>query len=243
VTGQIVIPSRFNGPANSGNGGYAAGSLAAFVEGPAEVRLHTPPPLDRPLRVEEADGRFLAFDGDALVLEATSAELEMDLPAPVPFDGAREATAGFPGWSFHAAPSCFVCGPDRTAPDGLRIFPGPVAERRLVAAPWEPSESLGGSDGLVADTVVWGVLDCPGAWAATAADPVGMPYFPALGTMTAVVDEPVRVGERLIVMSWHTTTEGRKLHTEAVLYSEDGTVKGRARHIEIKVPAAWAEQA
>ena len=70
-----------------------------------------------------------------------------------------------------------------------------------------------------------------------------MPYFPVLGTMTAVVDEPVRVGERLIVMSWHIATEGRKLHTEAVLYSEDGAVKGRARHIEIKVPAAWAEQA
>jgi hypothetical protein len=66
-----------------------------------------------------------------------------------------------------------------------------------------------------------------------------MPYFPTLGTMTASIDEPVHVGERHIVMAWHTGTERRKLFTEAVLCSEDGSVKGRARHIEIKVPADW----
>jgi hypothetical protein len=58
--------------------------------------------------------------------------------------------------------------------------------------------------------------------------------------MTASIDGPVHVGERHIVMAWHTATERRKLFTEAVLYSENGSVKGRARHIEIKVPVDWA---
>lgn len=242
MSDQIIIPSRFNGPRNSGNGGYAAGSIARYVEGPAQVRLHAPPPLDRPLRVVEQEGQVRAFDGDAAVMEARPAELELKLPDPVPLDAAERATAGFPGWSFHGAPTCFVCGPDRSASDGLRIFPGPVEGHRLMAAPWVPSGALGGEGDVVADAVIWGVLDCPGAWAAAAADSEGMPYFPALGTMTAVIDEPVHVGERLVVMSWYVATEGRKLHTEAVLYSEDGTVKGRARHVELKVPASWADQ-
>ena len=96
-----------------------------------------------------------------------------------------------------------MCGPDRSASDGLRIFPGPVDGHPLVAAPWVPSDALGGEGDVVANAVIWGVLDCPGAWAATAADPVGMPYFPALGTTTAVIDEPVHVGKRLVVISWH----------------------------------------
>ena len=42
----VSIPSRFNGPPLSGNGGYSCGVLAAFIDGPAQVRLHVPPPLD-----------------------------------------------------------------------------------------------------------------------------------------------------------------------------------------------------
>ena len=44
---SVIIPSRFNGPPDSGNGGYSCGVLAAFIDGPARVRLHVPPPLDK----------------------------------------------------------------------------------------------------------------------------------------------------------------------------------------------------
>lgn len=239
---QTMIPHRFNGPDNSGNGGYSAGSLAQFIDGPTEVRLRAPIPLDRPLRIEETDLGLSAFDGDDTVMEAKPTSLDDQLiPPPVTLSEAEDARAGFPGWEFHGASWCFVCGPARESPDGLRIFPGPVEGRGLIAAPWTPDSSLGDANGLVPDTVIWAVLDCPGAWAGRAADPVGMPYFPMLGTMMAVIDEPVHIGERHIVMAWHTATERRKLSTEAVLYSEDGSVKGRARHIEIKIPADWAK--
>ena len=42
----VVIDRRFNGPEHSSNGGYACGSVAAFIDGPAEVTLRVPPPLD-----------------------------------------------------------------------------------------------------------------------------------------------------------------------------------------------------
>lgn len=47
----ILIDRRYCGPPNSANGGYAAGRLAAFVDGTAEVTLRRPPPLDTALNV------------------------------------------------------------------------------------------------------------------------------------------------------------------------------------------------
>ena len=47
IPASLSIPARFNGPPASGNGGYSCGVLAACVAGPARVRLHAPPPLDR----------------------------------------------------------------------------------------------------------------------------------------------------------------------------------------------------
>ena len=54
---MISIDARFNGPPDSGNGGYCSGVFASFVDtsGPdagVEVTLRRPPPLDTPLTVE-----------------------------------------------------------------------------------------------------------------------------------------------------------------------------------------------
>ena len=43
---SFSFAARFNGPADSGNGGYCAGVIAGFVDGPAEVSLRAPVPLD-----------------------------------------------------------------------------------------------------------------------------------------------------------------------------------------------------
>src|SRR5688500_18642922 len=63
----ITIGRRYRGPLHSGNGGYSAGLLAQFVDGPAEVTLRLPPPLERPLRVVEQEGRLWLLDGEAIV--------------------------------------------------------------------------------------------------------------------------------------------------------------------------------
>ena len=46
---DVTIDPRFNGPPDSGHGGYVSGVVASFLEGPARVRLHRPPPLGRRL--------------------------------------------------------------------------------------------------------------------------------------------------------------------------------------------------
>ena len=232
---QFTIPGHFNGPHTSGNGGYSAGSLAAFIDGAARIRLNVPPPLDRPLQVADQGDQLVARDGDVVVMQGTSAAGESVPATPfVPFAEAAAARDGFPGWDYHGADACFVCGPAREDDYGLRIFPGPVGEH-LVAAPWVPTAAIAGSDGVVPDEIVWAVIDCPGAWAANAYDPVGMPYFPTLGTMAAELVQPVTVGERYVVVGRHRTTEGRKVATDVALYTEVGELVARSDHIEIKL--------
>jgi hypothetical protein len=72
----VTIPSRFNGPPASGNGGYSCGLVAAALEGPAAVSLRRPVPLDQALELlHEDDGKVCAFAGDDLIAEAVLAAL------------------------------------------------------------------------------------------------------------------------------------------------------------------------
>ncbi len=49
----ITIADRFRGPPQSGNGGYVAGVAAGLLntDGPVEVTLRSPIPLDAPLTI------------------------------------------------------------------------------------------------------------------------------------------------------------------------------------------------
>ncbi|MBY0564361.1 MAG: hypothetical protein K2P58_09255 [Hyphomonadaceae bacterium] len=91
---NIVIASRFNGPGNSGNGGYVCGVLAKQIKGPCAVTLRAPPPLGKPLAlVREAD-RVRLVDGDLLLAEAHPAPGFALASPPAPSqDEARAAQA------------------------------------------------------------------------------------------------------------------------------------------------------
>ena len=218
---ELVIAPRFNGPAGSANGGYTCGLVAGFVDGGAEVTLRRPPPLGRPLSVEEDGGRVVLRDGEAVVAEAVPAELELEVPAAPGFEEATEASSRYPGFEEHAFPACFVCGPDREPGDGLRIFAGPLGNG-LFACPWMPTE--------VERTIVWAALDCPGAIA------VGFPDRgeTLLGRFAVRIDELPAVGERCVIVAWPLGEDGRKLYAGTALYGEGGRPLARAR-------ATWVE--
>ena len=74
MTDSLVIPSRFCGPPGSGNGGYACGRIAAYVNGPVTVTLRRPPPLATPMAVElDGEGSVRIHHGSTLIAEATAA--------------------------------------------------------------------------------------------------------------------------------------------------------------------------
>jgi hypothetical protein len=233
VSESLAVPARFNGPRQSGNGGYSAGALAAFVEGAAAVSLRRPVPLDSELRVERGErGEAFAFDGEQLVAEAEPAPgFELELPESPGVEAARAAMAGYRGPLGSEFSTCFVCGRERE--DALGVFAGPVAGRELVASTWTPPAWTADESGRVRPEVVWAVLDCPTYFAAylDQADPLP----PAvLARLTGRLDAPVPVGEEHVVIAWPLGAEGRKQHAGSAVVSAAGQVLASAEALMIE---------
>ncbi|MCW8925375.1 MAG: hypothetical protein OQJ84_03885 [Xanthomonadales bacterium] len=222
----VSIPSRFNGPPLSGNGGYSCGLLAAFIDGPARVRLHVPPPLDRELRVVEAQtGRVEMYDGDTLVGSGVSARETIAPPVAPSQAKAADAANRYIGRHGHPLGTCFVCGPDRPARDGLELFTGPVEDWSLLACTWQPADDLLDDAGNVRPEFVWAALDCPGYFAAIGSDL----RLALLGELYAELHAPVPGGEPLVVFSWPIGEDGRKLYAGAAVATRDGNILACSR--------------
>lgn len=237
--GEITIDARYRGPPNSGNGGYVCGRLAEYVDGPAEVTLRRPPPLDKAMSVVRGeDDKVLLLDDGALVAEAIPSQVSLQVPKAPSFDGAVEASGRTFDPSDHKLPTCFVCGPDREHPDGLRIFPGPLNKddanwEHELAAHWIPSPDLAGDDARVAPEFIWAALDCPTGFTDFKS---GQPRL--LGRLAVAIDQSPAAGERCVIVTWREKVEGRKLSSVGILYSEDGQQLARARATWIAVDEA-----
>jgi hypothetical protein len=217
---MVMIPRRFRGPHDSGNGGYTCGVVASFLDGPAEVTLRVPPPLEKPLAVERVGRGVVVRDGDTVVAEAVPATVELEPPA-VTWAEAGEATSRYTGFDEHDFPECFVCGPQREPGEGLRIFPGGLRDG-VVAAPWVARD--------VSPEVVWASIDCPGAYAAGYPDRGTV----LLGRMAARVDRLPEEGERCVVVGWSLGDEGRKLFAGTALLGADGRPCAVARQVWVE---------
>lgn len=229
----LTVPRRFCGPPSSGNGGWSAGALAAHVDAPVvAVSLFAPPPLDTPMPIRVEDDARVASHGDAPVLRAEPAAGDLTVVAWVPPAEARAAEASYAGLASHPFPTCFSCGTARD--DGLRIFPGRVADQEgcaRVAATWTPDASV--ADVLPATT--WAALDCVGGWAGDLEE-----RLMVLARMTARVDRLPEVGAEHVVVGLGRLTSGRKTFTASALYDADGDLLGSAEHLWIAVdPAAF----
>lgn len=233
MSATAVIDERFNGPPGSANGGYACAMLARAIAGPSEVTLRVPPPLDRPLTVERGqDDRASLLDGDVVVAEARPTVVDLDPPPAVSLADAERASSRYPWRDGHPYPTCFVCGPDRAAGDGLSIFPGPVDGRPLYAAPWTPDASLAGADGNVRDEFVWAALDCPSGIVTDLFGEVGRIL---LGRLAADLRTPVRSGAAHVVQAWPIRRDGRKLQTASAVMTDGGEVCALAQAVWIEV--------
>jgi hypothetical protein len=210
----LIVPARFCGPPDSGNGGYTCGLLARELGGIVECTLRAPVPLERPLEVERGSVGPLLRDGDKTIVEAKQASLDVTPPAPISFKQATEAMSGSPALHApHPFPTCFVCGPKRAEHDGLRIFPASIGSSVYVSA-WVPDPEFGDTKGNLKTEFLWAAMDCPTGFAA------GFPTAGRLVTGRLAVQQlkPIRTGEGCVLMSWAVGTEGRKHFSAACLY-------------------------
>jgi hypothetical protein len=237
VPTSLSIPSRFNGPPTSANGGYTSGLFASLIDGPCEVTLRAPPPLDTPLTLSPSEhGGAVLMQDATLIAEASPRAFALELPDPVGFDDATVASRAYPGFHSHPYPTCFVCGTDREPGDGLRIWPGPVEDRRIVAAPWIPTTDLC-RDGVVDSRFVWAALDCP-SWFGFVSFAREIPPV-LLGRMTVALARPPRSDQRCVVVGWSTGGEGRRIECASMLLDEQGACLAHSKStwIALKSPA------
>lgn len=216
----LTIPSRFNGPPSSGNGGYSCGVLASFLGGPAAVSLRRPVPLDRALALRHEDGgKACAFDDDQLIAEAVPSEPLLAWDGALPsIEEARAASEKYAAPLDGEFGHCFVCG--RSRHDGFDIFTGPVEGTDLVASPWTPPSWAGGDDGEVRPEFVWAALDCPGYFALHG-DDMTVAY---LARQQAEVLAPVRPGVEYVVVGRPLGRAGRKGFAATAVLDREGTV-------------------
>lgn len=227
----LIIDRRFRGPPNSGNGGYVCGRVARVLEGPVEVTLLKPPPLDVPLEVvRTAEGAELRH-GETVVAAAVPKPLDLDVPPPPHHHEAEEAAKHYRGFSRHPFPACFVCGPERSEEDGLRIFAGAVeGAEGLVAAPWYSDETLADADGCVRPEFLWAALDCPGyAAISTHAETA------VLGRLHGSVERRLQAGEAVTVMAWPLFHDGRKHGAATAVFDLERRLVARAKAVWIAV--------
>ena len=235
MTGQsdeVHVLRRFRGPPTSGNGGYVAGLAAEWIEGPAEVMLLAPIPLEVPLHRHREDMEITLSDSGGTYVRARplGQPVELDIPASPDESEIEAAAAAFPGPGGHPIPGCFVCGTERSPGDGLCLYAGESPHRDVAVAEWVPDEDLAGDDGHVAERFIWAALDCPSYFGLGEPRPLAL-----LARMTASIERPVIPGERLRVTGWEVEREGRKHHAATVIHDEAGEVVALARNLWIEV--------
>jgi hypothetical protein len=118
------------------------------------------------------------------------------------------------------------------------LFPGPIGDGRF-ATTWTPAPDLAAVDtttgGGVATPFVWSALDCPSSLGIYA-DADGRPEGAfVLGRLAARVDESPAAGVEVVVVSWRTALEGRKLFAGSALQSLDGRVLAVARATWLRI--------
>jgi hypothetical protein len=228
---SVIVPERFNGPLENGNGGYSAGIAAALLDGPVEATLRSPVPLETALRVATENGTARLLDGDRVVVEARRVpDFEIEVPEPVGPAQARDAMGRYLGEGEGPFSRCFVCGLARE--DGLGVFSGRVEGRDVVASTWTPPDWTAGEDGRARPEFVWSVLDCPtffGAYIDVEELPLSF-----LGRITARIDALPAIGEEHVLMSWPLGVDGRKAASGVALLTAEGDVLAAARAVLIE---------
>jgi hypothetical protein len=236
---MLPFPEDRCGPPGMVNGGWVSGSvaghLAAAATGPVEVTLRAPTPLGTPLDLDVRDDLAVLRDGERVLVEARPSPGQVQAPPPVAWAAARTAAERFPGHTEHPFPRCFVCGTERAAGDGLRVFPGPARGSShggpaTVAALFTPAAAHAGAGGLLPAHAVWAALDCPTAWVNMRPGAVAL-----LGRLRVQVHGRLHAGEHYQVVAQSAGLDGRKAYGRAAVYDRGGQCIGASEATWISI--------
>jgi hypothetical protein len=226
---ELIIDAHYNGPNDSGNGGYCCGRFAHSLDPDplqaVEVTLRRPPPLDTLLHAVAVDDGMEIRQDINLIATARRAVIDFEPLSAPELTQARQAESRYIGLKDHPFPNCFVCGPERHQHDGLRLFPGIWDTSRdannAVACHWQPFAALADSDGFLRPEFIWAALDCPtysGAFAGQENGPTAVLGRQAVRSLQTQLPWD----ETYLIQSWQLASDGRKHTSAGALYSVDG---------------------
>ena len=244
---EIAIDIRYQGVPGVSLGGYVAG-LAAKELGPAAaVTLTRVVPPGSTVTLDRGESQLLMRVDGELAATAVASQLETTAPEFVTREKAVRASEHYPGFAHHFFPNCFTCGPNRSSSDGLRIFPGPVDGRSLVATLWQPPPSVWQADRTVASEFLWAALDCPAIWGHIVHGGSQADDRAVSGRLELHQHAPVLGDTVSIVVGWPIERQGRKVIAGAGIFAQSGQLLVEARQTLILTPqgvplnlAAWA---
>jgi hypothetical protein len=235
TTTTIEVDPRWNGPADSGNGGFSTGVIAGLLDGAAVVSLHAGVPLGAPLEAHQgADRQVQVRHHGALVASAVPGEPFREEPPRRPtYDAAERARARHPWRDVrHHLSDCVVCGPHRV--DGLGVTPGPLeGDDMILAAPYVPVAEHGSSHGEIDRPQIWGALDC----VSYPAHLMAAQRLALLVSMSVHQLAPVRTQERYVAVGWTRRSGTRSHHTSSALIDLDGRTVASSRAVWVELAA------
>lgn len=253
----VELSPQYCGPPQSGNGGYVCGlcaeryaeRAAAYADSGAltapftfEVKYRQPAPLGASLRLDATDaGAALSSADGAMTFAAGGpAAGEFSPPPPVAtFAQAERAAERYLSAAEHLFPDCFVCGPNRKAGDGLRIFAAPFSDTdAAVAAAWKLHPAFVSRTGVIPVPIVWSALDCPGYFAYLFAS--GDRTTPTvLAKMRATVFSNTTSSDALVVLGWIQKQKPPFVEAGTALY-DGARLLARAESVWMQ-PRNWSE--
>jgi hypothetical protein len=225
----LVIDELYTGIPGVTLGGYVAGLAGRGLGDSVAVTLSRPVPPGSTAVLERLESETLVRTQDAVAARAVPSRFRSTAPKAVDLEAAGIASGHYPGFEHHHFPNCFCCGPDRPVGAGLRIFPGPVDGRRLVAGVWHPSASLRQPDGTVASEIVWAALDCPAIWAYIMYGDAGSEDRAVTGQLAIQLHRAIPAEAASVIVGWPIERQGRYLVAGAAIFSEAGDLLAESR--------------
>jgi hypothetical protein len=232
---RLRIPAAHHGPRDRANGGFACGTFASIIPGPAAVRLERPVPLERYLDVEKVSTEVIIRDGGDVIARVCPRPAFEDAPPIVPtYAVAVAARDAHPLRGVrHPMSDCVVCGPERR--DGLRVTPGPLAAvPDVLASPFliRPDFAREGRGSVES---LWGALDC----ISYPADLLRRRRLAHLGSLSVDIHRTPRIGEELTAVGWMLGSGNRSHRTASALVDESDQVIASGRAVWVEAKRQW----
>ena len=235
MTDTVRIGHWYQGPTDSGQGGWAAHRFVQALGRPASVAIKAPVPLETDLIVDHGTGRLTAEDGTTIMIASDVTEPFASTEA-ISIEDAAAARRRFGDLATdHPVPFCFSCGVQH---DSMKVHAAPLGDGRF-ASDWTVPDWAVGAGGSVDEGALWAAIDCCAAWWVGHSRDRRVAFTVQFATE---VLHPLTPGATYALVAWSgdhdPEWDGRKRHAASAAFDRNGRCVARSTSFWVSVPSA-----